>query len=72
MAARFGGRTADAAAMRVIWSPAALDDIARIYDYVEAFNPRAAADLAERLVVAGNALQNFPERGRHGQRWPLP
>jgi plasmid stabilization system protein ParE len=50
--------------VRVIWSPAALNDIGRPYDYFAGFNPRAAAGLAEELRTAGNTLQYFPERGR--------
>ena len=50
--------------MRVIWSPAALADIGRIYDYVVAFNPTAAAELARRLKQCGDSLCDFPERGR--------
>ena len=50
--------------MRVVWSPAALGDIDRIYDYILGFNPRAAAELALRLLDVGKSLQHFPERGR--------
>jgi plasmid stabilization system protein ParE len=32
--------------------------------YIEQFNPRAAEELAVRLLAAGNSLQNFPHRGR--------
>jgi len=50
--------------MRVIWSPAALQDAARIYDYIALFNPPAAQRLAERLFEAAEQLQHFPLRGR--------
>jgi toxin ParE1/3/4 len=50
--------------MQVIWSPASLSDIGRAYNYIVDFNPRAAAELARRLKEAGNALSDFPERGR--------
>lgn len=50
--------------MRVIWSPAALRDFARIYDYISAFNPKAAREMAERLRDAADCLRTFPERGR--------
>ncbi|WP_448207627.1 type II toxin-antitoxin system RelE/ParE family toxin [Azospirillum sp. sgz302134] len=64
--------------MRVIWAPSALGDIDRIYRYVDSFNPRAAAHLAERLLGTGDRLSAFPERGRpigNGRRelvvvWP--
>jgi toxin ParE1/3/4 len=50
--------------MRVIWSPAALNDIGRAYDYIVDFNPRAAAELTRQLKEAGDTLAKFPERGR--------
>ena len=50
--------------MRVVWSPAALDEIERIYRYIATFNPAAAAALAEALLTQGDGLVNFPHRGR--------
>ncbi|MBF0562243.1 MAG: type II toxin-antitoxin system RelE/ParE family toxin [Alphaproteobacteria bacterium] len=50
--------------MRVIWSPAALADIGRIYDYISAFNPAAAAGLVREFKSCGDSLRDFPERGR--------
>ncbi len=50
--------------MRVRWTPAALNDVARIYDYIAAMNPRAATDLAAQLSTAANSLSDLPERGR--------
>jgi plasmid stabilization system protein ParE len=50
--------------MRVIWSPLALGDVGRIYDYVASFNPRAAVDLAQKLDLAARGLGDLPERGR--------
>jgi toxin ParE1/3/4 len=51
--------------MRVIWSPAALRQVARASDYLMDFNPRAAVELLEGLVAAGDSLEHFPHRGRH-------
>ena len=48
----------------VVWSATALDQLDAIGNYVEQFNPRAAADLSAHLLAAGNNLQNFPHRGR--------
>lgn len=48
----------------MIWAPAALRDIDLIYTYIVAFNPGAAAHLAERLLATGESLGQFPERGR--------
>jgi plasmid stabilization system protein ParE len=50
--------------VRVIWSPAALRQVTRAYEYLEDFNPYAATALAEALLAAGDSLENFPHRGR--------
>jgi toxin ParE1/3/4 len=50
--------------VQVIWSPAALREIAQIYAYIAQFNPRAAETLARALLMAGDSLAAFPDRGR--------
>ena len=50
--------------MLVVWAPAALREIAAIYNYIAMFNPGAARDMAEALLEAGDNLANFPRRGR--------
>jgi plasmid stabilization system protein ParE len=50
--------------VRVIWSPWALPEVARATDYLMDFNPKAAAELAEGLFLAGDGLAHFPHRGR--------
>jgi toxin ParE1/3/4 len=50
--------------VRVVWSPSALRDIHHIYRYIARFNPRAAKDLAQQLIAAGDSLEIFPQRGR--------
>lgn len=50
--------------MRVIWPPSVVDEVWRIHEYLFAFNPRAAAHLAERLFQAGTSLAERPHRGR--------
>jgi addiction module RelE/StbE family toxin len=50
--------------MKVIWSPSALREVIRIYDYLTDFNPKAAAEVFTALVEAGNNLRDFPHRGR--------
>lgn len=50
--------------MRVIWSPAALREIEHIYRYIARFNPRAAANMVNEIVAAGDSLESFPYRGR--------
>lgn len=49
---------------RVVWAPRTVRDVARIHDYIAAFNPRAAADLAGRLLEVGDSLAQHPGRGR--------
>ena len=50
--------------MRVIWTRAAARGIARGYDYLAGFNPRAAMRVAETLRDEGNGVMSFPHRGR--------
>jgi toxin ParE1/3/4 len=50
--------------VRVVWSPSALREVARILDYLFDFNPRAAAKVADGLIAAGDGLANFAHRGR--------
>jgi len=50
--------------LRVIWSPSALREVERATDYLMDFNPRAAKELAEGLILAGDSLAHFPHRGR--------
>ncbi len=62
--------------MPVVWSPAALGDIARIYAYIAQFNPGAAETIARALLAAGDGLASFPNRGRQVpgtalREWPL-
>lgn len=53
--------------MKLEWSPTARRDL----EYVEAFiaddNPRAAAELAVRIIRAAEGLTTFPESGRPGR-----
>ncbi len=50
--------------MQVIWSPSALRQVERIFDYLVEFNPRAAAEVANGLIAAGDSLASFTHRGR--------
>ena len=49
---------------KVVWSNTALAHIRFIRTYIEQFNPKAARQLAEGLIEAGNSLVSFPHRGR--------
>jgi toxin ParE1/3/4 len=48
----------------VVWTFSALADVADIRRYIGTFNPPAAQRIAARLIAVGNALVNFPDRGR--------
>jgi plasmid stabilization system protein ParE len=50
--------------IRVVWSPTALREVARIFDYLVRFNPAAARKVANALMVAGESLRSTPNRGR--------
>lgn len=47
----------------VIWSFRATRDLNAIRRYISTFNPLAGQRMALRLVSAGDALVDFPERG---------
>jgi toxin ParE1/3/4 len=63
-----GQRPADAQAKaaltEVIWTEPSLFHLRAIRLYTQQFNPRAARQIAEALVAAGNGLAHFPLRGR--------
>jgi plasmid stabilization system protein ParE len=50
----------------VQWLTAARNDIARIASHIAEENPRAATRIAQELLVAGDSLALFPNRGRLG------
>jgi toxin ParE1/3/4 len=52
--------------VNVVWQASALADIRRILDYIAAENPAAARRIAQELVLAGDSLELFPQRGRAG------
>lgn len=55
---------------RVDWSLSARRDLLRIRAYIAASNPFAAERVAAKLVVATDALAEFPDRGRrHPRGW---
>ncbi|RXT52650.1 addiction module toxin RelE [Bosea sp. Tri-44] len=53
--------------MRVVWSPFALADRDEIFSYIEADNPKVAAEIDERIASAVHRLLRFPESGRPGR-----
>ncbi|WP_413207858.1 type II toxin-antitoxin system RelE/ParE family toxin [Rhodospirillum sp. A1_3_36] len=50
--------------MQVIWSRASRGKLSEIRRYIAEHNPSAAASVAARILEAGNALRDFPSRGR--------
>ena len=48
----------------VVWSEPALANLRAIRAYYEPLNPRAAGELARRLIEAGESLAQAPFRGR--------
>jgi len=49
---------------KVIWSPAALDDVDGIAEFIARDSPARAALFAERLIESTDRLNQFPELGR--------
>ena len=49
---------------KVVWLPEALEDVARLYDFLAEMNPQAARNAAERIGDAARQLEDFPERGQ--------
>ena len=52
--------------MPVVWRARALTDIGRITAFVAAENPAAAVRIGQELLLAGESLATFPDRGRPG------
>jgi toxin ParE1/3/4 len=48
---------------QVVWSLAALDDVAAIRTFIAEENPAAAAKVAAELIDAGDSLDLLPFRG---------
>ena len=53
--------------MRVAWSRAAIADLSAARAHIARDDPRAAADVARRLVEATDMLADFPAMGRPGK-----
>lgn len=49
--------------MNIKWTSKALDDVARLYDFLASVNPQAAAKTVQSLTKAPNRLQNQPRIG---------
>jgi toxin ParE1/3/4 len=53
--------------MTVRWTTPASQDPKRIAHFIRRENPTAARRVATRIFSAGNALEEFPNRGRRGR-----
>jgi toxin ParE1/3/4 len=53
--------------VRLEWSPLAMDDRERIFDFIEQDDPRAAIAVDERIATQVLLLMQFPEGGRPGR-----
>jgi toxin ParE1/3/4 len=49
---------------QILWTDEAVGNLEAIVTYISAFNPAAAARLAERLIAVADSLAEYSERGR--------
>jgi toxin ParE1/3/4 len=52
--------------MKIIWTPAAAQDRADIWDYLHSINPKAAMDMDNRFSDAMTRIAQYPESGPAG------
>lgn len=52
--------------MKVAWRARAVEDRREIFSYIATRNHAAAVQLNEALILAGDSLATFPNRGRAG------
>ncbi len=52
--------------MKILWTPAAAQDRADIWDYLYTVNPKAAVDMDDGFTEAISRLSLFPEAGPAG------
>ena len=53
--------------MQIVWTAAALRDLAAIREFLGADNPRAAARQIELILAGIDTLLSFPYMGRQGR-----
>ena len=53
--------------MRLVWTPAALRDLASASGYIARDNAAAADDQIRRVLIAAARLERFPDIGRPGR-----
>lgn len=47
----------------LIWEPGAVDDLARLREFIQPHHPKAAANAARRIIEAANLLVDNPYLG---------
>jgi toxin ParE1/3/4 len=53
--------------MRLFWAPGAIEDLRQLRAYISQDNPRAAAEIAAKVLAAVERLPSFPASGRPGR-----
>jgi toxin ParE1/3/4 len=53
--------------MQLRWSPAAVEDLFRIIEYIRQENPAAAQGIASTIYESAGSLKSFPNEGRTGR-----
>ena len=53
--------------MNIRWSPAATDNLSRIFEYLRPENPSAAQRVVKTIYESAGSLDSFPYRGRMGR-----
>ena len=49
---------------KVVWLPEALQDVARLYEFLAEKSPEAACKAADRIGYVARQLEHFPELGQ--------
>ena len=53
--------------MKLRWTPAALQDLRHLYEYIAEDNPSAASSMVNRIQEATQRLRKHPQMGRPGR-----
>jgi len=49
---------------KVVWLPEALEDVARLYDFLAEKNEQSARNAADRIAYVARALEDFSDMGQ--------
>jgi|CXWL01.1.fsa_nt_gi toxin ParE1/3/4 len=53
----------------MVWQPRAKRHLEKIREYIQQYNPLAAAAMAEQIIKSAGAISSFPQIGKAG-RYP--